>query len=197
MLLIEKSFHPSPFGLKTTASNNEQVGFAGSYPLRLAKRPRQSQPQTRVRFQEEVTEIRVPKSEREDWINDETFVKFLKKTRRKSDIYKQNRPEYAQAIRDLGLKGSRDTWKNIKLLARSEVRGLEQFVAKDLRQNRKRAVNHILLMQQKLRKDGLVNFETMSYLLRGKSKELSQSSRYRAYHLAKADRLWANTVFSR
>ena len=162
---------------------------------RATKRPRPLVRRKQVRFEEEPPRVAVvPRSSHEMWISEAMFVRFALTARKKSDLYVENRPEYVKAIRDLGIEDDVDALENVNMLARSETRGLEQFVVPELRHYRKRAISHILLMQNKLRTDNLVNVETMGYLLRGKSKQLSQSSRQRAFRLAKSDCLAAKAI---
>ena len=165
------------------------VSMAETDQMRARKRLRSLTPRKRVQFQDEVSSIVVPRSTSENWIEEKTFLKFLVLSKRKSIVYAKARPEYSQAIKNLGFEEGMEAQNSIALLAKSESRGLEQFLVSDLKQNRKRAVHHVLLMQDKLRSDNLVNSDTMSYLLRGKSKQLSQCRRHRALQLAKADRL--------
>lgn len=149
---------------------------------------------SKVRFAMEYVHVHEVDRLKGTWLDDESILRTLALLKRRAEYVAQNLPEVSTALECLRSScqhdsDSGDTGKSLKVLTTVDIRGLEQRLLPTIKEHRKRTVRHLLLMQRKLREDGIVNRDTMDYLLHQKSLQLSQESRHLALHLARVDNI--------
>ncbi|EEC45754.1 predicted protein [Phaeodactylum tricornutum CCAP 1055/1] len=136
------------------------------------------------------------------WLNDNDIRRFQRCARARASVYVALKPHYARSILALTSNpfctsfshGEASTSYHIETIAFGHARGLEQRIVPQMRTARKRAVSHVLLMQEKLKQDNFVDRRMMELLIQQKAQESSRRSRQLALQLAKADALAARRI---